>query len=655
MDSSETLTTPTSSRLPLELLQQIYNLLSPLDFDAARHTCRLWLFASLDKTLLTSQLILGGWQAAAEQDLQEASDHFRKRRRQNTGDATSISTATSVSPTLSVEWVLSKRLATETRLCPSWSGIWPSNWSSVTKELDRQVPIHGIQIPITKAPSVRGATPPLICTVSGCSKFVLLAQDRVVFIYSLGSFKAGVRPLTSIFCHRRIVNMSMDTSCGRYAVGLLLEGRIGVLCEVEIEKAGPPMVNRIHPSMSLSDFRNFDIRTTSRSHPRSSAPDQMDFDLSSPTRSRVHPRAEAYRRRGQALGRSGEVAFVRGTSLTLTDSNSHTGTGEEFNPPVPNASFHQFFPERYGGEHTNAALSQHYPFNNFDPITGTSVSIELGARKIYKNLCSIHDPPKSVAICPQRQCVAFGCNTGVELHWIDALRGCTLSRWFPLAAPSDYLYFVPPRDGEQRTSTTKLRLISSAAGPEEFVDADHYRAVPLSDGHILFTEPESGCLFLGSDKPGGPTKLQRKVVCLPPEGHASGRAPDCYAAGREMRWGVRIVVAYGPRILLYNLPPDEFQRARPTTPGFQVAQSDLAMDVAVDDSHREAKRLEGVLIHDVGAKGEVVQDISVDTHHGRLNVWLFLRSGEDKRKVEKMGMHVGWSASLVKPVSLFLG
>lgn len=432
MDSSETLTTPASSRLPLELLQQTYHLLSPLDFDAARHTCRLWLFASLDKTLLTSQLILGGWQAAAEQDLQEASDHFRKRSSQNTGNGTSTFIASSVSQTVSSEWILSKRLAAETRLCPSWRRIWPSDSSSATKELDRQVAIHGIQIPITGAPSIRGAnssSPGLICTVSGCGLFVLLAQDRVVFIYSLQSFKAGVRPLTSIFCHRRIVNMSMDTSCGRYAVGILLEGRIGVLCEVEVDKSGPSTTNRIHPSMSLKDFRNFDIRTTSRSHPRSSDPDQVDFDLFSPTRSRLHPRAETYRRRGHALGRSGERALVRGTSLTLTDSNSHTGTGEEFNPPVPNASLHQFFPEGYGGEHANASLSQHYPFNNFDPITGTSVSIELAARKIYKNLCSIHDPPKSVAICPQRQCVAFGCKTGVELHWIDALRGSTLSRY----------------------------------------------------------------------------------------------------------------------------------------------------------------------------------------------------------------------------------
>lgn len=218
-----------------------------------------------------------------------------------------------------------------------------------------------------------------------------------------------------------------------------------------------------------------------------------------------------------------------------------------------------------------------------------------------------------------------------------------MRRWFPLAAPSDYLFFVPPCDSEQRTSNTKLRLISSAAGPEDFVDADHYRAIPLIDGHFLFTDPESGHLYLGSDKPGGPTKLRREVLCLPPNGHSPEKAPDCYAAGYEMRWGVRIIAAYGSTIVLYNLPPDGFDRARSTTPGFQVAQSDLAMDVAVDGSHGQPRRLEGVPIYNVGEG--FVHEIAVDTHRGRLKVWLFLRNEENKRKPQKSGMHLGWLSS----------
>ncbi len=175
------------------------------------------------------------------------------------------------------------------------------------------------------------------------------------------------------------------------------------------------------------------------------------------------------------------------------------------------------------------------------------------------------------------------------------------------------------------------------------MNADHYRAIPLSDGHVLFTDPETGHLYLGSDKPGGPTKLRREVVCLPPCDHPPNQAPDCYAAGFEMRWGVRIVAAYGPTIMLYNFPPDHFQRARPTTPGFQVAQSDLAMDVAVDDSHREPVRLEGVAVHTV--TDGAVADIAVDSCHGRLKVWLFLRDKTRQGEVKKASTHVGWLSS----------
>jgi hypothetical protein len=53
---------------------------------------------------------------------------------------------------------------------------------------------------------------------------------------------------------------------------------------------------------------------------------------------------------------------------------------------------------------------------------------------------------------------------GIELHWVDAMTGGDLSRWFPLAAPSDFLYFLPAR--ENVDPRKKLRLISSAAGPK---------------------------------------------------------------------------------------------------------------------------------------------------------------------------------------------
>ena len=42
--------------------------------------------------------------------------------------------------------------------------------------------------------------------------------------------------------------------------------------------------------------------------------------------------------------------------------------------------------------------------------------VEKEAKSTYRNICSEEDLPRSVAICPQRRCVAFGCHGGIELH-----------------------------------------------------------------------------------------------------------------------------------------------------------------------------------------------------------------------------------------------
>ncbi|KAL6250555.1 hypothetical protein RBB50_002857 [Rhinocladiella similis] len=176
---------------------------------------------------------------------------------------------------------------------------------------------------------------------------------------------------------------------------------------------------------------------------------------------------------------------------------------------------------------------------------------------------------------------------GIELHWVDAVTGGNLNRWFPLAAPSDYLYFLPQRSGVD--SRKKLRLISSAAGPvitqlfrrdstpatwkywptsvahrrrqsltrlffgslpfptdaspqpdwlasqsreyrEEVqgvlraVDCDHFRAVPVSDGsHVLFTDPVNGMLCLGSDAPLGGPTKLVRKVIFAPPPHPDRR------------------------------------------------------------------------------------------------------------------------------------
>ncbi|KND89933.1 hypothetical protein TOPH_05384 [Tolypocladium ophioglossoides CBS 100239] len=103
--------------------------------------------------------------------------------------------------------------------------------------------------------------------------------------------------------------------------------------------------------------------------------------------------------------------------------------------------------------------------------------------------------------------------------------------------------------------------------------ADHYRAVPLSDGyHILFTDPRTGNLCLGTDAPvGSLTRLLRKVWFRPPAGAASP-VPILYAAGADTRHGVRVVATFSARgparsseskadeqvVVFYTVPPDLF-------------------------------------------------------------------------------------------------
>jgi hypothetical protein len=185
------------------------------------------------------------------------------------------------------------------------------------------------------------------------------------------------------------------------------------------------------------------------------------------------------------------------------------------------------------------------------------------------------------------------------------LTGQDLSRWFPLSTSSDFLCwlwplsslwgsllsdfvrvdFLPPRKGVD--CAKKLRLISSAGHPGGSAPlshrfnarrtatspfwnmyftpqfsalqssiSDHFRAVPLSDGyHILFIDPGTGLLCLGSDAPpGGPTKLLRKIMLLGPE----GESPTMYASGSDLRWGVRVVAGFGDRVWLFSVPPDVF-------------------------------------------------------------------------------------------------
>ena len=129
---------------------------------------------------------------------------------------------------------------------------------------------------------------------------------------------------------------------------------------------------------------------------------------------------------------------------------------------------------------------------------------------------------------------------------------------------------------------------------------DHYRAIPLSDGyHILFTDPRSGCLCLGTDAPvGSVTRLLRKVWFRPPPA-AISPIPILYAAGSDTRHGVRVVGTFAaasssgstdddmepPKqmIAFFTVPPDLFHDL-----SHGNAMLQLKTDILNDRAHRQS-------------------------------------------------------------------
>ncbi|OMP81405.1 hypothetical protein BK809_0002398 [Diplodia seriata] len=385
--------------------------------------------------------------------------------------------------------------------------------------------------------------------------------------------------------------MSMDASAGRFAIATLLDGRMGFVCDLDLGKR----LSKTSKPLEPGDFVN------------GSSGHRMTLKSSIFT-SRLYPRDE------RAAAIEQDTEHYKPTFDTV---NVRSGDMD--------ATLHGISdPVRYTQNLVNQTWNDHITASslNLGELTSLSKHNSMpmcnGPRAIYRHLCSQDDPPRSVALCPQRRCVAFGCAGGIELHWVDEQTGHDLHRWFPISSPSDYLFFLNPRPGID--STHKLRIISSIAHPEDrpaihkhfsqyahptpFSWAyrtpgpgswrrttpgahDHYRAVPLSDGyHHLFIDPTTSLLHLGSDAPlGGLTKLIRKVLLLPPN---PGMVPSCYAVGADLQEGARIAACFhrpqlegvdefsttdsdikrprdipiGDVVMLYSVPPDFLQSSQ---------------------------------------------------------------------------------------------
>ena len=597
-DKTMSLNSSAANFAPPEILLDIFSMLSPQDFDNARRTCSHWMRVSLNKSLLECMLKRAGWWDSWQQDCQT---HHPSH---NTDD--------------SLVWKMSRRFATECLLAGRKANTEKRGFLTTSVvDFSRLSNIRRVSKP-RKSSSHHSASifrkrelaSMSKFNVSNCGNYLLVTSGSTIFIYHLLNRKLArsqtvsledmadldIAPVTTIPCSSEVLTAAMDTSTPTFVVAALLRGRIGMICDVNMED------------------------------------------------------------------------------------------GAASNPPNSD------------GSSSNV--------DNTDGLYNEMRRCEPASPHYYYDICSPEDPPRNVSICPGRRCVAFGCGSGIELHWVCEGSNQDYRRHFPMTQPSEILHFLPNRP----ETPTELRLISSLAGPgmpgcqchkrpdgsgrppcqihlltdvqQSFTQyapentrrpsvvrathCHHYRAVPINDGmHILFIEPRTGLLCIGSDAPiGGPTSLTRALLCIPPfmrdssDSTKAGLAPTVFTAGSDLSWGLRVVAAYGDRIILYSVPLDVFnviKKDHERQGDGVMGDSDLARDLFLE-GERSTKRRESTVPNqngdwefllsvsyrpttmmwpfkiygkEIGRMDNVVE-LALQSSHGGARIWAFGAAGSTK-------------------------
>ncbi|KAF4992610.1 hypothetical protein FDECE_13661 [Fusarium decemcellulare] len=429
---------PLSMRLPHEIIQHIYHFLSPEDFRNARCTSRSWFLAGLDRNILVKMLKRGGWWSSLQQILKPLS----------------ITRLLNISQ----ERLMSKWISRECDL------------ASLTKSAFTQVGFTDFSglVPGSATGRLHGT---LVFTMSLCGRFVMVTHGQTLYVYELNHVCLNrrsswsvpprlreyrhpglLRPVATVDFPRRVISCSMDTSSGRYAVGVLMEGRMSMVCDI------------------MGGLVGAWSRKSSKSSNEDTGPNALtDHDLS-----RWFPLTSPSDFLFFLPARNG---VDTGKKLRLISSAAALGN---LLGPVGNG---------FQGFETNVLEAA----NN----AGVTAMGPGGGDVIVHDIHSVADLPGQRLL------------TGAR----DAL-------------------------DQQQQDERGLRRISASS-------ADHHRAVPLSDGyHILFTDPTTGDLCLGTDAPAGSlNRLIRKVWFRPPT-NASTRLPLLYTAGPDIGHGVRVVATF---------------------------------------------------------------------------------------------------------------
>ncbi|KAI9367984.1 hypothetical protein BJX61DRAFT_546973 [Aspergillus egyptiacus] len=572
IDEFTPLSLPTANTLPPEILIQIFYLLSPRDFDNARRTCSQWMRASLHERLLESMLKRAGWWDSWLWD--------KRNRHDSSEDPNHESTAWKMSKRFSTECILSGRKMNVER-----SGFLTTSvvdFSQLSQGGD--LPDSGPTPRFSSDPKDRNVPTASSFHVSNCGNYLLVVSGCKIHVYQLSTRRPGISMPTSvndlehtdlyrvasITCPVVVLSATIDTSTPNCTVAALLCNRLGMICD-----------------LTSVNLRGDDDFASIVHDPESST-----------------------------AGRCGR------RSVHLE---------------------------------------------------------EIASRHLFYDVCTAQAPPHSLSICPGQRCVAFGSDTGIELRWVDERTKKDCRKQFPMSQPSEILHFMPNQPGMD----LEFRLISSLAGPgadgcvcQNLPPADsglpcpfhamrnnvqtfsqwapeqtdqmglvrttqchHYRAIPVNDGvHVMFVEPRSGFLCIGSDAPiDGPTSLTRALICVPPSRNETSDKeplPTAFAAGSNLNWGLRVVAAYGDRLVFYSVPLDVFnviKKERERQGDGVMADSDLARDFFVNNSRGSGRH--GSLAQNQNGDWEFLLSIS---YRPTAMMWPFKIYGKEIGRVDSV-------------------
>ncbi|KAG5938966.1 hypothetical protein E4U53_007918 [Claviceps sorghi] len=492
-------------RLATETIQSIFSLLSTQDFNAARHTCRLWLFASLDRKLLEDMLKQAGWWSSMLRIMTEM--------------------AAGRAPAMCQEQMMSKWIARESNLArcdaSAFVQVGETDFRGLVGRFrpddfgSDDFRLHGD-----------------VCfTVSLCGKYLIATLEQLAFVYELnhvcrhgqsgwavplrkrqGMPLGFMRPVAFIICPRRVLSCSMDTSSGRQSVAFLMEGRVGMVYDIDMARDG----------RAGAASRMMGPLSSSRAPAQSSTAD--------PDSCVCHQRSP----HEPPLTETGDRSVYRNICNADDPPRSVDAlTGQDLSrwfPLTTPSDVLYFLPVRRGTDTANKLRlisSASGLLNPLEPVEdschGLSTTI-IGPERT-----------SSVALWDSRRT-----RTALQDMLEDPLDGVRLGLTGHLAWPTCVV-------GRSRALRTGPLFPGGAGGIGAVLarSADHYRAVPIGDGyHVLFTDPRTGCLCLGTDAPiGSVTRLLRKVWFRPPAA-ALSVIPILYAAGRDTRHRVRVVATF---------------------------------------------------------------------------------------------------------------